>query len=240
MAIFATVMITAFVLLGRWQLNRLEWRRENNAIIARHEKQPVRPYSEVFDHPITDADAWQPVSVRGVYDTTVQYQVRYRNFDDARGVELVSPLRLETGQSVLIDRGFIEVQTGQPVPESLPPAPKGEIDIIGYVRRNENGRSTATVPVDGQLRLINSDAIGATLPEHNLLNGYISVLTSDPREAAELIPLTPPKLTEGPHLSYALQWFAFIGIAVIGLVVLIRGDLRERRGKKVASGSPAD
>lgn len=237
MAIFATVMITAFVLLGRWQLNRLEWRQDNNAIIARHEVAPVRPYTEVFDHPITDADAWQRVSVSGVYDTENQYQVRYRNFDDRRGVEVVNPLRLENGKSILIDRGFIVVQTGQPVPDALPPAPEGRVEIVGYVRRNENGRDSATVPVGGQLRLINSDAIGATLPEHDLLNGYVSVLTSDPPEPRELLPLTPPDLTEGPHLSYALQWFAFTAIAVIGLVVLIRGDLRERRGKKAKDGS---
>lgn len=237
MAIFATVMITAFVVLGRWQLNRLEWRRGNNAIIARHEVAPVLPYAEVFDHPITDADAWQRVSVSGVYDTETQYQVRYRNFDDRRGIEVVTPLRLEDGRSILIDRGFIEVPTGQPIPDTLPPAPEGEIDIVGYVRRNENGRDKATVPVNGQLRLINSTAIGGTLPEQDLLDGYISVLSSEPTQTGDLIPLTPPKLTEGPHLSYALQWFAFTGIAVIGLVVLIRADVREGRGRKVRRGS---
>ncbi len=239
MAIFATVMITAFVLLGRWQLNRLEWRRHNNAIIARHEVAPIRPYSEVFDHPIADADAWQRVSVRGVYDAQHQYQVRYRNFDDRRGIEVVTPLRLDGGRSILIDRGFIEVPTGKPIPDALPPAPNGEIRIVGYVRRNENGREKATVPVNGQLRLINSTAIGGTLPEHDLLNGYISLLSSEPPQAGELIPLTPPRPTEGPHLSYALQWFAFTGIAVIGLVVLIRADVREGQGRKIRRGSQA-
>lgn len=237
MAIFATVMITAFVLLGRWQLNRLDWRRHNNEVIATHEIAPVRNYADIFDHPITDEDAWQRVSVSGVYETGTQYQVRYRNFDDRRGIEVVTPLRLPDGHSILIDRGFIEVPTGQPIPDALPDPPQGEVSIVGYVRRNENGRDKATTPVNGQLRLINSIAIGTTLPEASLLNGYISALTSDPPQTGELIPLTPPKLTEGPHLSYALQWFAFTAIAVIGLAVLIRADVREGQGRKTRRGS---
>jgi len=41
-----------------------------------------------------------------------------------------------------------------------------------------------------------------------------------------------PELGEGPHLSYAIQWFCFTAIAVAGMVVLIRGDLRDRKKMK--------
>jgi cytochrome oxidase assembly protein ShyY1 len=33
--------------------------------------------------------------------------------------------------------------------------------------------------------------------------------------------LTPP-LDEGPHLNYAIQWFAFAAIALVGAVVVVR------------------
>jgi len=33
-------------------------------------------------------------------------------------------------------------------------------------------------------------------------------------------PIPLPELTDGPHKSYALQWFSFAGIALIGGVAL--------------------
>ena len=44
-----------------------------------------------------------------------------------------------------------------------------------------------------------------------------------------LVPLELPELDDGPHLSYAIQWFCFTAIAVIGLFVLIRGDVKDRQ-----------
>ena len=41
--------------------------------------------------------------------------------------------------------------------------------------------------------------------------------------------MQPPALTEGNHFSYAIQWFTFAGMAGIGLVVLIRSDVRAAR-----------
>ena len=55
-----------------------------------------------------------------------------------------------------------------------------------------------------------------------------------------LVPVDPPELTEGNHFSYALQWFSFAIIAGVGLVVLIRSDLRDRRrAAKAAESAPA-
>jgi surfeit locus 1 family protein len=39
-----------------------------------------------------------------------------------------------------------------------------------------------------------------------------------------VVRLPPPALDEGPHLSYAIQWFAFAAIALIGgTAVAVRG-----------------
>ena len=36
-----------------------------------------------------------------------------------------------------------------------------------------------------------------------------------------------PQLTNGPHLSYAFQWFSFATIAIVGYVVLVGRDRRD-------------
>ncbi len=78
------------------------------------------------------------------------------------------------------------------------------------------------------IRLINSDALAATLP-YPLVNGFISVIEITPAQDGGLVPVQPPELTEGNHFSYAIQWFTFAGMAGIGLVVLIRSDVRAAR-----------
>ena len=83
-----------------------------------------------------------------------------------------------------------------------------------------------TTPVDGQLRLINSDAIGAALG-YPLLNGYIGLLEVTPPQSGGFVAVELPEINEGPHFWYALQWFGFTGIGVVGIVVFIRADLRE-------------
>ena len=100
--------------------------------------------------------------------------------------------------------------------------------MVGHVRRNEQGRRAATTPVDGQMRLINSEAIGAVLG-YPLLNGYVGLLTVTPPQTGEFVPVELPEISEGPHFWYAVQWFLFTGIAVAGIVVFIRSDLRARR-----------
>ncbi len=80
------------------------------------------------------------------------------------------------------------------------------------------------------MRLIDSDAIGATLP-YPVVDGYIG--TADRRPAAGPAasqPIALPEISDGPHFWYAVQWFMFTGIGVAGIVVFIRGDLRDRDG----------
>lgn len=226
------VVVAAFVNLGRWQLDRLDQRRDSNATVTAHEQAAVRPYEQVFTRPITDADAWQRVTVTGTYDASRQLVVRYRSNPGPTGWEtgweVVTPLRASDGRVVLVDRGFKQRQAGTDFPanESAPPA--GEVTVVGYVQRSERGDDKATVPVAGSVRLINSAAIGSAQGV-DLVDGYITALETTPADPGGFRPIAPPALDEGPHLSYALQWFTFSLIAVVGLFVFIRNDIKDRR-----------
>ena len=39
-----------------------------------------------------------------------------------------------------------------------------------------------------------------------------------------------PELTEGPHLSYAVQWFIFSAAVAVGWVLAVRKSVNARRG----------
>lgn len=229
LALVVGSLAVAFVNLGRWQLDRLQQRRDNNGIVVAHENAPVLDWLTVYDHPITDADQWQRVTVTGSFDADParSFVVRYRSNGDATGWEILTPLRTSAG-NVLVSRGFVARPSDQDFPRVAPAPPPGEVTIVGYVRRNEQGATDAITPADGAVRLINSDAVAGVLGEP-LVNGYIGAISMTPPATDGLQPVNPPELSEGSHFSYAMQWFAFAGIAALGLTVLIRSDLRDRR-----------
>lgn len=233
LAIFVIVLGVAFVNLGQWQLRRLDERQHTNATVIAHRDAPVKPFAQAFTAPIADGDQWQRVEATGTYDAEHTVIIRYRNLAGATGVEVVTPLRT-ADRTVLVDRGFVAAGAGGEAP-SVAPAPTGQVTVVGYVRRDENGPDNATIPTNGQARLINSAKIATTLP-YPIVDGYLSLIT--PAEAG-LKPMTPPSLDEGPHLSYALQWFSFTLIAVVGLVVFIRADLRDRRKARARAAAAA-
>jgi cytochrome oxidase assembly protein ShyY1 len=225
--IFVAVLGVVFVNLGEWQLDRLAQRKERNATTIANEQIPVQPYEQVFRRPITDADQWQRVEAQGTFDAEHQFVVRYRSNGGADGYEVVTPLRTAIG-AVLVDRGFIPLERGAPIPSAAPAPPSGEVTVVGHVRRDEKGRRAAITPVANQMRLINSNAIAATLP-YPIATGYIGLLTVQPEQQGGFQPIQLPELSEGPHFWYAVQWFMFTAIAVAGIVIFIRSDLRARR-----------
>ena len=61
---------------------------------------------------------------------------------------------------------------------------------------------------------------------------YTVVLLGGNAPAADSVPprLTPPPLDEGPHLSYAFQWFSFAAIALVGAAAFLSAERRKRGG----------
>ena len=57
---------------------------------------------------------------------------------------------------------------------------------------------------------------------------WVQLTSSSPAQAGgepEVLPL--PTLDEGPHLSYAIQWFIFSTIAVVGYPLILRRKARD-------------
>jgi len=230
LAVFVVALAIAFVNLGFWQLARLDQRRAMNSSVTSHETSAVVDFDTVFTRTITEADQWQRVAVRGTFDADHQFLVRYRSNGQESGYEVITPLRTTSGSWVLVDRGFGVKPATSDYPSTLPAPPSGEVSIVGYVRRDEQGSADAMTPVQplNTIRLVNSSALAATLP-YPVVNGFVSVVEITPAQDGGLAPVQPPDLTEGNHFSYAIQWFSFAAMAGLGLVLLIRSDLRTAR-----------
>lgn len=231
--LFVAVLGVAFVNLGEWQLRRLHQRRADNLIIRANEAAPVAPFDQVFDRPIGQDREWRRVRVSGTFDTAHQFVIRYRNNGSDNGYEVVTPLRTSSGRSVLIDRGFVAIAGSQEIPNTAPAPPSGRVTVVGRARQSEPGRDSATVPIHGHARLVNAAKLQTALG-YPVADGYIDLTSMQPKDTISTQQIPLPELGDGPHFWYAVQWFMFTGIGVLGVVVFIRGDLRDRRERREA------
>jgi surfeit locus 1 family protein len=218
------------VRLGFWQLDRLEQRRARNAAI-RHAMAlpPLRLGPELLLELMADPGRYvhRRVVATGRYDPSVEVVLRGRSRQGQPGVHLATPLRLAGVEAaVLVNRGWVpspDAATVDPRPFAEPGAREVR-GILQEVPRTENRGAPAPgvrggVPTYRRLDLAEVRA-RASYP---VLPLYVQQLP-DPslREPPHRVP--PPELGEGSHLSYAVQWFSFAAIAVIGLAVfLLRG-----------------
>jgi cytochrome oxidase assembly protein ShyY1 len=231
LVIVVALLVAVFVALGRWQLHRLDDRRAHNAVIMTNGSGPAKPLDAVLapGRPVAAGDEWTRVSARGRYDGRRQLLVRYRSLEGEPGFNVLSPLRTPGGAAVLVNRGWIPRTASVKAPE--PPAvPGGEVEVLGRVRPSEMTEPGSGNPRAGQVRYIDVGQIAAGLP-YPVVDGYLELSEPPGAQAAGAFPrpLPPPELSEGPHLSYAVQWFLFAVIAVAGVGFLAYDEAHDGR-----------
>jgi cytochrome oxidase assembly protein ShyY1 len=205
------------VALANWQLDRRDHARDAvSAVETNYEHDPV-PFDTVrgtfasYDA----ADEWTPVVLRGSYDESGQRIVRNRPLNGQPGYEVLVPLRLDSGEAVIIDRGWLPIgnkETGRP--DEVPAAPKGEVTVIARIKPGEAAVNRGAP--EGQLASIQLDEYAAELDYPLLTGSYGLMAAESPAPAAAPTALPKPALDEGPHLSYAMQWFAFGLLLFVG------------------------
>ena len=114
-----------------------------------------------------------------------------------------------------------------PVEEATPP--DGVVAVDGYVRYPLAGASAGSGS-DGDSHIFaRVDLDRFDLRTDGDLEPFYLELTSM-KPAGGSLPVTEgfPELSDGPHLSYAVQWFAFALVSTFGLAALIRSTARRR------------
>jgi cytochrome oxidase assembly protein ShyY1 len=229
------ILATAFVLLGLWQLDRNEQRQARNAAVEAGLNRPPAPLDDVLavGAPVADGDQWRTVQVTGRYDGDNQLVLRLRPQGGQAGVHVLTPLVTSSGAVVLVDRGFVAT-AGADVPD-LPAPPSGEVEVIGRVRSSENGGERTGDPSTGMIRFVDLDELAPAV-DGPLYGGWLELVEQGPPPDDSLALVPPPELESGPHLSYAIQWFAFAVIGVGGFILLVRAEARVRRQDAESSG----
>lgn len=220
------------VRLGIWQLDRLAQRRVFNAhVFAMQASQELSLPASVD---LTTME-YRAVHASGTYDFENQVALRNQFNGDQYGYHLLAPLLLADGEAVMVDRGWIPSDgNSEPADWSKYDQP-GQISVDGEIRLEQTQPSFGSVAdptlAPGQTRLdfwvyVNLDRIGKQIP-YPILPVYIQ-LNPDPSRTKPPIPFQPQlDLTEGPHQGYALQWFSFAALLVVGYPFYLRRQERD-------------
>ncbi|CAN5888638.1 SURF1 family protein [soil metagenome] len=240
--LFVLVLVAAMITAGFWQLSRMGERQDRNETVEARTAEPVADALGLaapgaFDQ-ASDLE-YRRVATTGRYLADEEVLVRSRSREGSPGSWVLTPLLLADGTVLPVNRGWIS-NSGQleAVPTSAV-APDGEVTVTGLVRRTETREGLGpTDPATGRLdSLARADVarLDQQVPA-DLLPFYVQLAEQEPAvTTADPVPVPPPELDDGPHLSYAAQWFIFAAVAVVGYPLILR-----RRAGEIERGDPDD
>lgn len=227
------VFAAACVLLSKWQFARLdEVRAQMERVATNYDSQPA-PVAELLtpDAALPSGDQWKPVIATGRYVPELQVLVRNRTNEGTAGFDIVSPLLTNEGVLFVIDRGWIPMAADGRSPSAIPALPATTVTVTARLRPTEPvlaGQSDTATLISTIHVVELAQKWGVTT-----YTGAYGLLATENPEGVNGVLAPRPEITEGNHLSYALQWLAFAILAFVALWWAIRNERRIKRGKPV-------
>ena len=199
----AALVAALCVRLGIWQLDRLAQRKARNAMIeAAFRETPVPAELVIGD----SVGRFRRVIASGHWDYARETALGPRTRNGAPGVHIVTPIVLRDERTeILVNRGWVYSPDAR---------------TIDLARWREGDRGDVTGYVDEPPSSLR--ATGASM--YIVAIGDSSAPALEVNRPARLS--APPFDEQGPHLGYAVQWFSFAAIALIGAPLVVR---RRRR-----------
>lgn len=211
-------LLAILIGLGVWQLERMAWK---DALIAQMQERMGGP-AVALPAEVSEADVpdlrFQRVAVRGVFLHDRELHRLARVHRERQGFHLITPLRLEDGREILVNRGWVPIELRDPGerPEMLTSEP---VRFEAIVR--EGGWSgaqwlrPANDPEANAWLWIDLDAMAAQAG----LENAVTALYLDAADSTAPGPYPVPGQTRvdlpDNHLGYAITWFSIAAVLVV-------------------------
>ncbi len=247
MLLLLSSLVLLFSALGVWQLQRLAWKESLMATVDERIHAQPGPIPAVANWNTLNVSelVYLPVSVTGQFDHSAEIQSLAVS-ELGSGYWVMTPLRLEGGGSVLVNRGFVPQPMRDPA-ERPAAAPPGQVRVTGLLRASEpkGGFLRDNDPLAGRWYSRDVDAIaeatGLPTPvapffidaadEIPLHTNAVDRAKSSGDDAAAVGGFPRAGLTvvkfRNTHLVYAITWFALALLSVVGIVLVLREYWRE-------------
>ncbi len=143
--VFAIPAIVIMLGLAVWQVQRMNWK---TALIDRLHSRMAEPAIDAATVAADPAAAeYRKVRLVGTFLHDKEIHLLARSLNRNVGVHIVTPLRLESGEIVLFNRGWVPEQRKDPA-------------------RRPEGQVSGTVTVEGIVRLTEADIKGWFIPDN--------------------------------------------------------------------------
>ncbi len=220
LTVLAGMALVVLLGLGFWQLQRLSWK---TALIREMEAGLAAPPLELAAAPADEgALAYRRARVRGVLRGELSFAFGLRREQGRPGYKLITPLELDGGVYLLVDRGWFPDTTP---PDRLPARFRTQAParLEGVLVPLAPFRPASFTPSPDQAarRLYALDRAS--------LQGWLGIsllpvlLMAEQSEPEDLLGVARVelRLPENPHLGYAITWFGLAG--ALGVFYVLMG-----------------
>jgi surfeit locus 1 family protein len=214
-SVAAAIVIAATVSLGNWQARRAEFRgalQDQAQAVAREAPLVLRHAADA-----NEASRYRRASAEGEYVAARQVWLDNRTQGGVAGYHILTPLRLDDGSHLLVDRGWIAGNVRREPPPAPPPA--GRVRVEGRLNH----------PPPSFLELKHAAPSGPVwqnldLAEFARLSGLAvgpMIIEQAPGDADGLVrDWPPPDLGRDKNIGYMWQWYGLATLTAVLWLVL--------------------
>jgi surfeit locus 1 family protein len=232
----ALLLFCGFIALGTWQVERRAWKLDLIARVAERVHAPPGAAPSFAEWPGVSAakDEYRRVRATGIFLYEAETQVLAVT-DLGSGFWVLTPLKLEDGSVVLVNRGFVTADRSENVAHAAANA-AGITTISGLLRITEPGGAFLRHNEPAANRWYSRDVGAIAQARHldSVAPYFIDADAQPPVPDAPVGGLTVIAFHNN-HLVYAITWYTLALMIPAALWVGIR---EERRRRPPAGVSP--
>jgi surfeit locus 1 family protein len=252
LAVIGALLFSAFVALGTWQVKRLAWKLDLIANVEKraHAAPAALPAQADWARVNAADDEYRRVAVTGTFQHDQETLVQAVT-DLGSGFWVMTPLRLDGGGIVLVNRGFVSPERRER-PSRAANEPAGTTTVTGFLRitqpkggflqandpagnrwfsRDVDAIATARGLKDAAPFFIDADAAGTGATRQETRLAEARVIESQRPDAVWPIGGLTIITFRNHHLVYAITWY-LLALMVVGAAWLVRRDARRQRAAR--------
>ncbi|MET4692332.1 SURF1 family protein [Endozoicomonas lisbonensis] len=213
LSLLVMLLLPLLISLGLWQLSRYEQKLELEQMLAERLVMSPLLYSEVkrFPDPM-----YLPVKIQGRFDASRYFLRDNQVYAGLAGYELIMPFTTTDGHSLLVNRGWLNSESREILPDVK--TPETVVELTGTLYRPLGKAFTLGEDIwagswPKRIQALDFKKMKTAL---NLeIPSMLLVLADQQPGALQVRPITM-KTTSGKHLGYSFQWFT-MALVLLGL-----------------------